>query len=283
MLRPPFCTRTIPAQAGIGLRAPHYQDILTQKPNIGWFEVHSENYFGKGGKPLEYLEKIRAEYPLSLHGVGLSLGSTDPLDQQHLEKLKGLVARFQPGLISEHICWSSVKGQHLNDLIPLPYTEESLKRMMQKINRVQEILQQQILIENISSYLQYSHDTIPEYEFISTVAKQSGCGILLDVNNLYVNHINHAWDIQHYLQQIPVAFVKEIHLAGYTENILAQSRILIDTHNQKVSQPVWQLYEKALQRFKKTPTLIEWDKDIPALELLLQEAQKAQSFMDKLC
>lgn len=283
MLRPSFCTRTIPAQAGIGLRAPHYQDILTQKPNIGWFEVHSENYFGKGGKPLEYLEKIRAEYPLSLHGVGLSLGSTDPLDQQHLEKLKGLVARFQPGLISEHVCWSSVNRQHLNDLIPLPYTEESLKRMMQKINRVQEILQQQILIENISSYLQYGHDTIPEYEFISTVAKQSGCGILLDVNNLYVNHINHGWNIQHYLQQIPVAFVKEIHLAGYTENILAQSRILIDTHNQKVSEPVWQLYEKALQRFKKIPTLIEWDKDIPALELLLQEAQKAQSFMEKLC
>lgn len=268
-------------QVGIGLRGQHYEEIIATKPKIGWFEVHSENYFGAGGKPIYYLEKIRAEYPISLHGVGLSLGSTDELDYHHLSKLKKLIEQFDPILVSEHLCWSSVQGSHLNDLLPLPYTEASLSFIIDRVKKVQDYLGRQMLIENISMYLQYAHSVIPEQEFMREVAQQTGCGILFDVNNLYVNKINHGWNAEAYIAALPSAYVKEIHLAGFTEKNFDDGRILIDTHNQQVNLAVWDLYRQAIIRLGKIPTLIEWDTDIPELSLLLAEAQKADKILEQ--
>ncbi len=269
----------IPAHAGIGLRQPHYQDILEKLPAIHWLEIHSENYFVAGGKLLYLLEKIRAHYPLSLHGVGLSLGSTDELNLEHLQKLKNLIARINPGLISEHVCWSSIAGRHLNDLLPLPYTEEALHHLVQRIKQVQEYLDREILIENISSYLQYPHSTIPEWDFLVAVARQSGCKILLDINNIYVNAVNHGFAAERYLAAIPANLVSEIHLAGFTHNIVNDQAILIDTHSNPVTADVWQLYQQATKLFGKKPTLIEWDTDIPQLDTLLAEAYKAEKIL----
>lgn len=266
---------TIPAQAGIGLRAPHYLEILETRPLVGWLEVHSENYFSAGGKPLYYLERIRAHYPLSLHGVGLSLGSTDVLNSRHLEQLKALIQRFEPALVSDHLSWSSVGGRYLNDLLPLPYTEEALAHLVRRVSQVQEYLGRQLLIENISSYLQYTESTIPEWEFIAALSERSGCGLLLDVNNLYVSACNQGFDPGVYLQAIPPAAVREIHLAGFTINRFEDGEMLIDTHNQRVDPQVWALYRQAVQRFGNRPTLIEWDTDLPALDVLLAEARQA--------
>ncbi len=265
-------TGSIPAQAGIGLRSPHYAEVLSTLPSIAWLEVHSENFFAEGGRPHEILEQVRSHYPLSLHGVGLSLGSADPLNTWHLDKLKGLVDRYQPGLVSEHLCWCSVDKRYLNDLLPLPYTEESLNHISERIQYVQDYLGRQILIENLSSYLQYTHSTIPEWEFITAVAQRSGCGILLDINNIYVNACNHGFDAAHYLRAIPLEVVGEMHLAGFTD----EGDILIDTHSRPVSANVWALYEQAIHRFGRRPTLIEWDTDIPALSVLLDEAAHAE-------
>lgn len=274
--------RPTQSQIGVGLRAQHYLDVINTRPNIGWFEVHSENYFGQYGKPLYYLEKISQNYPLSFHGVGLSLGSMDPLDERHLEKLKNLVQRFEPFFVSEHLCWSSFGGTHLNDLLPLPYTEESLNHVVSRINKVQEHLNKTILIENISAYLQFAHSTISENEFITEVAIRTGCGILLDVNNLYVNAVNHGVNAKLYLQSIPIHLVKELHLAGFAENHFKNGSILIDAHNRPVAKEVWELYKETLIRFGSLPTLIEWDKDIPALDVLVCEAQKAQRVLESI-
>ncbi len=270
-------TVLIPAHAGIGLRPPHYTELLSSLPAISWLEVHSENFFADGGRPHDILEQVRTHYPLSLHGVGLSLGSVDPLNVWHLEKLKGLVDRYQPGLVSEHLCWCSVDKRYLNDLLPLPYTEESLSHISERIQQVQAYLGRQILIENLSSYLQYSHSTIPEWEFLAAVAQRSGCGILLDINNIYVNACNHGFDTTQYLQAIPVEAVGEMHLAGFTD----EGDILIDTHSRPVSTQVWALYEQAVQRFGRQPTLIEWDADIPALSVLLDEAAHAEDIAER--
>jgi len=271
----------IPARAGIGLRAPHYRDVIETRPDVSWFEVHSENYFGDGGAPLFYLEQTRAHYPLSLHGVGLSLGSADPLNMAHLRKLKALIQRFEPGLVSEHLCWSSIGGRYLNDLLPLPYTEEALKHITERIGQAQDFLGRQILIENVSSYLQYKHSTIPEWEFITEVARASGCGILLDVNNIYVSAVNHGFDAGQYLQAIPVTAVQEIHLAGFAVNHYPDGDVLIDDHGSPVHANVWALYHTAVRRFGPIPTLIEWDSDIPALSVLLQEAHKAEAILEE--
>jgi uncharacterized protein (UPF0276 family) len=271
---------SIPASAGIGLRAPHYRDILALLPDIGWVEVHSENYFGPGGPPLFYLEQVRKHYPLSLHGVGLSLGSTDALNIRHLEKLKGLIDRFEPGLVSDHLCWSSVGGRYLNDLLPLPYTEEALAHVCKRIVQVQEYLGRPILIENLSSYLEYSHTTIAEWEFISELARRADCGILLDVNNVYVSACNHGFDAQHYLASVPVDGVMEIHLAGFTVNRFEGGEILIDTHNRPIAEEVWRLYEYAVERFGRNPTLIEWDTALPALQVLVDEAGRADRVLE---
>jgi uncharacterized protein len=267
-----FASSIIPCNVGVGLRATHYQEILKTLPKVGWFEVHSENYFGAGGQPLHFLEQIRNHYPISLHGVGLSLGSTDALNQMHLKKLKNLIQRIQPGLVSEHLCWGSIGGRSLNDLLPLPYTQEALDHISAHIRQAQDFLDRRILIENVSSYLQFKYSVIPEWEFLREVATLSGCGILLDVNNIYVNSINHSFDPTRYIDAISVDTVEEIHLAGFDTN----GSCLIDTHGTPVSKEVWALYEYALASFGAKPTLIEWDTDIPPLATLLREATKAQ-------
>jgi uncharacterized protein (UPF0276 family) len=266
----------IPARSGIGLRAPHYRDILEQHPDIGWLEVHSENYFGEGGQPHDFLEQLRDRYPLSLHGVGLGLGSIDPLDIDHLRKLRRLIDRYQPGLVSEHLCWSAVHGRHLNDLLPLPYTEEALDHVCRRVDGVQSFLGRQILVENISAYVRFRHSTIPECAFLQTLAERTGCGILLDVNNIYVNAVNHGFDAKEYLAKIPAAAVQEIHLAGFDE----RGSCLIDTHGRAVAAAVWALYRETVQRIGPRPSLIEWDTDIPALSVLVGEAAKATLIME---
>jgi uncharacterized protein (UPF0276 family) len=270
----------IPARAGVGLRAEHYRDVLETRPAIGWFEVHSENYFGEGGRPLAFLEAIRTHYPLSLHGVGLSLGSTDKLNDTHLASLKQLIDRFQPGFVSEHLSWSSIGGRYLNDLLPLPYTEEALAHVVARIARVQDYLGQRILIENISRYLEYKHTTIAEWDFLTAVARHADCGILLDVNNIYVNAVNHGFNALTYLRAIPHDLVQEIHLAGFTVNRFEGGEIIIDSHNRPVADVVWALYREAIHRFGPRPTLIEWDTELPALTVLLSEAQRADAVME---
>jgi uncharacterized protein (UPF0276 family) len=269
----------IPARAGIGLRADHYDVVLKTRPPVGWLEVHSENYFGAGGKPLDILERVRADYPLSLHGVGLSMGSTDPLDHRHLTALKNLIRRFEPALVSEHLSWGSVDGRHFNDLLPLPYTEEALDHFSERVIAVQDFLGRQILIENPSSYLHYVESVIPEWEFLVEVARRSGCGVLLDVNNIYVSARNHGFDASAYLRAIPLALVQEIHLAGFVVNRFDDGEILIDTHSQPVCPAVWALYRQTVQRFGPVPTLIEWDTDLPTLATLVAEAQQADAIV----
>lgn len=266
----------VPPRAGIGLRAPHYQQILSETPSTAWFEVHSENYFGDGGQPLHYLSQVRATYPLSLHGVGLCLGATDRPDRTHLQRLAALIRRFQPGLVSEHLSWGRIGDRYLNDLLPLPYTEESLAIVCAHVAEVQDYLQQQLLVENITSYLRFTHSTIPEPEFIGALVARTGCGILLDVNNIYVNAVNHGTDASAYIDAMPVEAVNEIHLAGFDQS----DGMLIDTHGQRVSEPVWSLYQRALSRFGPVPTLIEWDTEIPPFEVLLEEARRADQMLE---
>jgi uncharacterized protein (UPF0276 family) len=263
------------ARAGIGLRTPHYQAIFDEAPGVSFLEVHSENFFGDGGQPLNYLARFRADYPISTHGVGLSLGSGDRLDPAHLRKLKRLVDAIDPALVSEHLCWGAVAGCHLNDLLPLPYTTEALDCVVAHVLETQDTLKRKILVENVSSYLQFNDSTIPEWEFVREVARRAGCGILLDVNNVYVNAVNHDFDPLIYLDAIPVGSVGEIHLAGFQDT----GEILIDTHSAPVCDEVWALYEYAIARFGPVPTLIEWDTDIPALDVLLAEAGKANRIL----
>jgi len=262
-------------RAGIGLRTPHYQALLEQRPPISFLEVHSENFFGDGGQPLRYLARFREDYPVSTHGVGLSLGTADALDADHLRKLKRLVDWIEPALVSEHLCWVGVNGRFLNDLLPIPYTEEALGHVVGHVGQVQDFLGRQILVENVSSYLQFIDSTIPEWEFLREVAKRAGCGILLDVNNIYVNAINHGFDANTYLDAIEPGSVGEIHLAGFQDI----GDVLIDTHGSAVCDDVWQLYQRAIARLGPVPTLIEWDTDIPSLDVLLDEAAKADRIL----
>lgn len=268
----------IPARAGIGLRAPHYREMLESPPAVGWLEVHSENYFGDGGAPLDYLERLRARYPLSLHGVGMSLGSTDALDRAHLAKLKRLIARFEPGLVSDHLSWSSVDGRHFNDLLPLPYTEEALAHVSRRVLQAQECLGRRILVENPSSYLQHAESCIPEWEFIAELARRTGCGILLDVNNVYVSARNHRLDPHRFIDSLPGRHVAEVHLAGFTPS--DEGDVLIDTHSRAVARPVWDLFARAIERFGPLPTLVEWDADLPPLATLVAEADAAQAILE---
>jgi uncharacterized protein (UPF0276 family) len=261
--------------AGIGLRAQHHEEIVLRLPPVAWFEAHSENYFAQGGAHREHLMRIRAHYELSLHGVGLSIGSTDPLNLQHLRELKRLVNEIEPMFVSEHLSWGSAGGRYLNDLLPLPYTEEALQHMTARVRDVQDALDRQILIENISSYLRFKYSEVPEWEFLTALAQESGCGVLLDVNNVYVNAMNHGFDPHSYLHGIPRTVVKEFHLAGHTVTRIQGREIRIDTHSTHVSDEVWALYGSALKRFGPVPTLIEWDADIPSLETLQAEAAKA--------
>ncbi len=265
-----------PAPAsGIGLCAPHYRELLDTRPALAFLEVHSENYFGDGGAPLQYLEQARAHYPVSLHGVGLSLGSSDPLNRVYLARLKQLIDRFEPLLVSDHLSWSSIDGIYLNDLLPLPYTEAVLDHFCARISEAQDVLGRQLLVENPSSYLQFAASAIPEWEFLAEVARRSGCGILLDVNNIYVSCRNHGFNATQYLAALPAAAIGEIHLAGHTVKQLPEGEILIDTHGAPVSEQVWALYREALARFGARPTLVEWDNDLPPLATLVEEARRA--------
>ena len=269
----------LPCRAGIGLRAEHYREFLDSKPALGFIEVHSENYFGRGGRPLDALERARRDYPLSLHGVGLSIGSTDPLSDPHLRRLGELVDAMQPALVSDHLCWSSVGGIYANDLLPLPCTEEALVHVVARVQRTQEWLARTILLENISSYFEYADSAMPEAQFLAEVARRSGCGILLDVNNLFVSAHNHGFDAQQYLEAIPRGAVQEIHLAGFIARQFDAGDILLDTHSRPVAEPVWALYRQALQRFGPLPTLIEWDADLPPLATLVAQARRADEVL----
>ena len=264
---------------GIGLRTPHYSEFLEKRPGVAWVEVHSENYFGEGGKPLYFLEKIRQHYPISLHGVSLSLGSSDDLNWSHLKKLRDLIIRINPCLISDHLSWSSINGRYLHDLLPLPYTDESLAHVVARIQQVQDYLNRQLLIENISSYVHYEHSTMTEHDFLKAVAIQSGCGILLDINNVYVNATNLGFNPTTYISALPTHLVQEIHLAGFTTTVIAEKEVLIDTHNRPVMPAVWDLYRHAIRHLGTKPTIVEWDSDLPALETLYLEAYRAEQIM----
>jgi uncharacterized protein len=260
-------------RVGIGLRAPHYAEFAERRPDLGFLEVHSENYFGEGGAALAWLERLRAIYPLSLHGVGLSLGSTDPPDEIHLRKLDALVRRMQPLLVSEHLCWSSVGGHHANDLLPLPFTQEALDHVVARIGAVQDRLGRELLVENVSCYVRLPRSAMPEWEFVAEAVRRSGCKLLLDVNNVWVNAANHGFDPRRYLEAIDPASVAEIHLAGFER----APGLLLDTHGTPVAAEVWDLYRVAVGRFGRQPTLIEWDTDIPGLDVLLAEAARARA------
>lgn len=272
--------RPIPDSAGIGLRAPHLQRVLAERPRVPWFEVHSENLFAAGGALHASMEQIRADYPISLHGVGLSLGSAGSLDAAHLARLAELVARYQPALVSEHLCWSALDDLHSNDLLPLPLTHEALTLTVAHIQQVQERLGRELLIENVSAYLRFTGADYSEWDFVAEAVRRSGCGLLLDVNNIYVNSVNHGFDPGDYLDAMPAASVREIHLAGFTRKTGLAVPLLIDTHSRPVDAAVWALYAQTLDRLGPVPTLIEWDQDIPELEVLLAEATKAEEMLD---
>ena len=266
-----------PDRAGIGLRAEHYVEFVETRPRVGFVEAHSENYFGRGGKPLHFLEQARRDYPLSLHGVGLSIGSTDPLNEQYLARLGELIAQLQPALVSDHLCWSSAGGVYANDLLPLPYTDEALAHVVERVARVQDRLGRSILLENVSSYVEFDASALSEAQFLAKVARRSGCGILLDVNNIHVSACNHGFDARRYLDTIPRDAVREVHLAGFTARRIDGAEFLIDTHSAPVADAVWALYESALQRFGPVPTLIEWDAELPPLAQLVAEAHRADA------
>lgn len=261
---------------GVGLRTPHYSEFLSSRPDVAWLEVHSENYFGDG-PGIAVLEKIRADYPLSLHGVGMSIGSADALDTRHLKLLKKLVERVSPGLVSEHLCWGALAGRHLNDLLPMPYSNAALDLICERVDYVQEFLGRRILIENVSSYLRWKNEELSEWDFVAALTKRTGCGLLVDINNIYVSSINHGFEAREYLAAIPDESVLEIHLAGHE----VQQGCLIDTHSRPVCAAVWQLYRDAIRHYGVKPTLIEWDSDIPPLETLLAEAVTAQNILEQ--
>ncbi len=265
---------------GIGLRHPHYKEVLRQLPDIGWLEVHSENFLMEGGPVIDCLNSIAEKYPISLHGVNLSLGSKEGVDETHLERIQQLINWLNPFLVSEHLSWSEVNGVNVPDLLPVPYTREALKVFEQNIAKTQEFLSHEILIENPSSYIEFRETEYSEIEFLISLCRRTGAKILLDVNNVFVSCFNHGWDSKEYLDKIPPDLVKEIHIAGHTTKTLSNNQILrIDSHDNLVSDKVWQLYNYAIQKFGARPTLLEWDSSIPDLDSLIQEAKKAEKFM----
>lgn len=264
---------------GIGLRSPHYQLIDQQKPRVPWFEVLIDNYLNKGGAARQHLHAIRENYPITFHGVSMSIGSADPINKAYLAALKQAMGEFEPAHISDHLCWSSINGQYSHDLLPLPYIKNAIRHVVDRIQQVQDVLQQQILIENVSSYLQYTMSAMDEWEFLVEIAERADCYILLDINNIYVSAFNQNFDPVRYLEAVPTERVREMHLAGYED----QGTHLLDTHSEAVHPPVWELYEQALQRFGPVPTLIEWDNDIPDFSVLQQEAHMASEIIRKVC
>ncbi|MFM0499767.1 MNIO family bufferin maturase [Paraburkholderia caffeinilytica] len=270
---PPFATSAgAPPGIGIGLRHAHYRDFLSATPPLDWVEVHSENYFGDGGFDLHVLDTVRRDLPVSLHGVGLGLGSTNPLDFAHVAKLKRLIERIEPAVVSEHLCWGATSAGHLNDLLPMPLTQAALALISARVSELQDALGRPVLLENVSTYVRFRDDQYSEAAFLAELASRTGCGVLLDVNNLYVNQCNHGEDAVAAMNALAIGTIGEIHLAGHRVTDVA----VIDDHGSRVANEVWALYEYALQRFGTIPTLIEWDTDIPALSVMLDEAGRAR-------
>jgi hypothetical protein len=270
------------AGVGLGARPVHYAHILSELPPVPWFEVISENFIGlgesSGGRPIRVLEKLRENYPVVFHGVSLSIGSVDPLNLGYLKKLKALASRFEPVWLSDHICWTGVHGENLHDLLPLPYTRETVDHLVPRIQQVQEFLRRRFVFENVSSYLSYNQSEMTEWEFITEIWRRTGCGLLLDVNNIYVSSVNHGFDAHEFLKGVPVDAVMQMHLAGYSDC----GTYLLDTHDHPVTDPVWSLYRDAVRIFGAVPTLIEWDAEIPEFEVLANEMRKAQGIQDEI-
>lgn len=257
---------------GLGLRVDHYETILNSEPAVDWFEILSENYLVPGGKPLHYLDRIRERFPLVMHGVSLSVGSTDPLDRDYLKQLKALATRVRPAWISDHLCWTGVHSKNMHDLLPLPYTEEAIDHVAARVREVQDVLGRQILLENVSSYVSYAQSQLSEWEFLSAVCERADCLILLDINNIYVSSVNHEFDPLVYLAGVPGERVRQFHLAGHEDH----GHYIIDTHDHPVPDPVWGLYAEALRRFGPVSTMIERDDNIPPLDELLTELEQAR-------
>ena len=276
----PVRAQPIPTSVGIGLRPAHVAHVLHHRPAVPFFELHSENLFCAGGALWDAFDALRRDYPVSLHGVGLSLGSADPLDPAHLAALRALVQRAEPALVSEHVCWGSIGGRHYNDLLPLPYTEEALDLMVARVGQLQETLGRRVLVENVSSYIHFSHSTLSEWEFLAALSARSGCGLLLDVNNVYVNSVNHGFDAQRFIDSIPADAVGELHLAGFTRKQGLGGDLLIDSHDQRVDAAVWALYGDTLARLGAKPSLIEWDQHLPDFAVLEDEARLATEHLD---
>lgn len=266
---------------GLGLRPLHYDHVLDQRPAVPFFEIISENIMGvrggSGGRALEKTLEIRSHYPMAMHGVSLNIGSVDPLDQDYLKKLKDLTHTIQPDLVSDHLCWTGVKGENLHDLLPLPYTEETLNHLATRVHAVQDFLGRPLVLENVSSYLSFTHNEMEEWTFIAELVRRTNCGVLLDVNNIYVSATNHSFDPIAYLDGIPLNSVRQMHLAGYSE----ENGFLIDTHDHPVTDPVWKLYQEAVRRFPEVPAIIEWDENIPPFERLQAEAKTAERVRSK--
>ncbi|CAM5772298.1 hypothetical protein LMIY3S_03797 [Labrys miyagiensis] len=267
-------------RAGVGLKAEHYRTILETLPDIGFFEVHAENYMGAGGPPHRYLTAIRDHYPLSLHGVGLSIGADRPLDPDHLQRLAVLIERYRPASFSEHLAWSTHDAGFLNDLLPLPYTSETLRRVAGHIDEIQDRLDRQMLLENPSTYLAFAESTYSETDFIAEIVARTGCALLLDVNNVHVASVNQQWDAFAYIDNYPLDHVREIHLAGFARDADEDERpLLIDTHDRSVDELVWKLFAHTINRIGPTPTLIEWDANVPEWPGLESEARRAEAVM----
>lgn len=276
------CPDEVPSRAGVGLKAEHYEEILQSQPDIAWFEIHAENYMGRGGPPHHFLEAIRARYPLSLHGVGLSIGGHDPLSKEHLQRLKVLNERYQPGLFSEHLAWSTHDGIYYNDLLPLPYTQETVDRVSDHIKEVQDVVGRRMLLENPSTYLAFNDSTMSELRFLELVTERAGCGLLLDVNNVFVSAANQGFSPEGYIDSFPLELVGEVHLAGHAEDRGDDGeRLLIDTHDRPVVASVWSLYAQTIAKAGKRPTLIEWDTDVPAWPALFDEAIRAEEILER--
>jgi uncharacterized protein (UPF0276 family) len=258
---------------GVGLRSEHYRDVLEGRPPVDWFEAIAENYMDTGGRPLAVLEHVRRDYPVALHGVGLSIGSIDPLNERYLDRLCKLVRRIEPALVTDHLCWTGVDGRPLFDLLPLPYTEETLDHVVERVQRVQDRLGRRILLENASTYITYRASMVPEHEFLAALAERADCGILLDVNNVYVSATNHGFDAAAYIDSLPAERIGQIHLAGHTD----LGSYLFDTHSAPVADAVWALYARAMRRLGDVSTLIEWDAEIPPMERLCEEVDRARS------
>ena len=265
----------IPARAGIGLRAAHHEALLAERPAVGFIEAHTENYFHPGGAAVRALLRARSNYPLSLHGVGLGLGSADGVDREHLARVKSAIERFEPALVSEHACWGQAGGEYFNDLLPLPYTEEAVEVLARQVREAQDFLGVRLLIENVSAYVAFEHSRLTEWDFLAEVVARSGCALLLDVNNVYVNAQNLGLDPLRFIDSLPLGSVLEIHVAGHARN----GPVLVDDHGSPVCDEVWDLYRRAVARFGALPTLVEWDNDIPPLNVLVAEARRADNIL----